>query len=409
MTTRSFAAGALISVFICYVLLELVPAGRCAGGAWDRLAFRPLRARPVKGSRRSGASKREGKPEKERRAGQNPPAAGRSRRRKRFEIERDHAGSEPCARPEHSSKARDCHGSSQTAVAWASPFNKQAEFRVNLRRASPWADRPHRSAAVRGRIAPPYLQAPLSTMFSMRSIMPVIGIRNCLRFGWDRGMARPEKALKTLKTKIRPASPRTTRSPRTSGSCCIPTPGPGWRQCALHLPGGGLEHLLLPGVFLQLGEGSTRAPDSLIDLSTVLTDDIVIKGQDGLDVESLKGLFLEKRSRPGGRRRRPFADWTKGRSATSRPGRPKGSCSTTSPLGFSRAVGPHATQSSRSPVTSDESSQSPASRHRSARTALCAFLNRTARSRFIMLFAGQTTRVAPSSATWRAPDGKLVS
>jgi NitT/TauT family transport system substrate-binding protein len=38
--------------------------------------------------------------------------------------------------------------------------------------------------------------------------------------------------------------------------------------------------------YLQLGEGEQQALAGPVDLSTVLTDDIVIKAWDGLDVAS---------------------------------------------------------------------------------------------------------------------------
>jgi hypothetical protein len=98
-----------------------------------------------------------------------------------------------------------------------------------------------------------------------------------------------------------------------------------------------------------------------------------------------------------------------GKSNTRSPGPPRGSCAFTSPSGPSTAVGPHAAQPGRSPVTSAEISQSPVSRHRAPRAALCRSLNRSALSNGSMLLAGQTMSAAPRSATRRAASGKFVS
>jgi len=106
--------------------------------------------------------------------------------------------------------------------------------------------------------------------------------------GWAWGMANPDKAFELLKTKYAAASLGDN-----------PVAEDFWKlvQTYYTAPDTVAMHgTFLPAAwntymeFLQLGEGEQQALAGPIDLSTVLTDEIVIKAWDGLDIETVKGL-----------------------------------------------------------------------------------------------------------------------
>jgi NitT/TauT family transport system substrate-binding protein len=106
--------------------------------------------------------------------------------------------------------------------------------------------------------------------------------------GWAWGMANPDKAFELLKTKYAEASLGNN-----------PVAPEFWAlvQTYYTAPGSVEKHgTFLPAAwatymeFLQLGEGEQKALAGPVTLSDILTDEIVVKAWDGLDIEAVKGL-----------------------------------------------------------------------------------------------------------------------
>jgi len=106
--------------------------------------------------------------------------------------------------------------------------------------------------------------------------------------GWAWGMANSDAAFELLKTKYAAASLGDN-----------PVAPEFWELVKTYYtaPASVTQHgMFLPEAwafymdYLQLGEGEQQALAGPVDLSTVLTDDIVIKAWDGLDIEAAKAL-----------------------------------------------------------------------------------------------------------------------
>jgi NitT/TauT family transport system substrate-binding protein len=106
--------------------------------------------------------------------------------------------------------------------------------------------------------------------------------------GWAWGMANSDAAFELLKTKYAAASLGDN-----------PVAPEFWAlvQTYYTAPAGVTQHgTFLPDAwafymdYLQLGEGEQQALAGPVDLTTVLTDDIVIKAWEGLDIEAAKAL-----------------------------------------------------------------------------------------------------------------------
>ena len=106
--------------------------------------------------------------------------------------------------------------------------------------------------------------------------------------GWAWGMANPDKAFELLKTKYAAAS---------LGDNPVAVEFWALVQTYYTAPDSVEKHgTFLPEAwktymeFLQMGEGEQKALAGPVELSDVLTDEIVTKAWDGLDIEAVKGL-----------------------------------------------------------------------------------------------------------------------